>query len=90
MNNTAYLSSKGDIISFRYGSTDVRFKGPYSLEQIDKVTEWDHGYLVVLSKYRHADEPIEDYIDLVPILKNLYRDPDTFLKPIEKVEVRYE
>ena len=32
----------------------------------------------------------EEYIDLVPILKNLYFDPDQALTPIEKVSIQYE
>ena len=31
----------------------------------------------------------EEYIDLVPILQNLYIDPDPFLAPIKSVEVSY-
>lgn len=31
----------------------------------------------------------EEYIDLVPILENLYIDPDWFLAPIKNVEVNY-
>ena len=31
----------------------------------------------------------EDYIDLQPILENLYMDPEKFYRPIKKVEVRY-
>ena len=38
--------------------------------------------------YGHGEE--EDYIDLLPILKNLYYDVESFLKPIRKVEVKYE
>ena len=66
----------------------IRFKGPKSLVRIDRVTCWDAGYIVVDAQYTHEKEPIEDYIDLVPILQNLYIDPETFLKPIEKVEVQ--
>lgn len=35
-----------------------------------------------------AEELIEEYIDLIPILKNLYIDPEIFLGNIGKVEVR--
>ena len=31
--------------------------------------------------------PEEEYIDLIPILNNLYIDADAFLKPIRKVEL---
>ena len=32
----------------------------------------------------------EDYIDLLPILDNLYIEPEEFLAPIKEVEVRYD
>ncbi len=47
------------------------------------------GYLVVMSKYAHNNDLEEEYIDLIPILKSLYINPDEFLKPIKKVEVKY-
>ena len=31
----------------------------------------------------------EEYIDLLPILKNLYINPETFLKPIKSVKIDY-
>ncbi len=88
---TAYLSSDGKYISFSFKDYNIRFIGPYSLEYIEKVKEWDkdNGYLVVDAKYKYSRELIEDYIDLIPILKNLYIDTKKFLKPIENVEVRY-
>lgn len=49
--------------------------------------EWDNGYLVVMAKYKHNEKPEEEYIDLVPILQNLYFDVDKFLNPIKSVEV---
>ena len=50
--------------------------------------KWEDGYIEVDADYGHGEE--EDYIDLVPILKNLYYDVEAFLRPIQKVEVRYE
>ena len=38
-------------------------------------------------QYKHNEKPEEDYIDLVPILQNLYFDVDKFLNPIKGVEV---
>lgn len=86
---TAYLSSDKDYISFSYKNKVIRFKGPYSLVRIEKVKEWENGYLVVDVMYSFSKELIEDYIDLLPILKDLYIDAESFLKPIQKVEVRY-
>lgn len=85
---TAYLSSKGRYTIFRFGDMELKFITPYSLEKYVKVLEWDEGYLVVLAKYSHNKE-LEEYIDLLPILKALYMDAELFLKPIRNVEVRY-
>jgi hypothetical protein len=52
------------------------------------VKEWDNGYLVVDAVYsQNKDKLVEDYIDLVPILEDLYIDPKIFLQPITSVEV---
>lgn len=86
---TAFLSNKNDIISFIYKDREIRFRGPCSLIRIERVKEWDNGYIVVDAKYQHSQQLIEDYIDLEPILENLYIDAETFLKPIKNVEVCY-
>ena len=85
---TAYLSNNKDLISFVYKNKNIRFIGPYSLERIDAITEWDRGYIVMKAFYSHSKKPVEDYIDLIPILEDLYIDADAFLEPIRKVEVR--
>ena len=85
VNSKALLSNDGGYISFN-GRT-IRFKGPYSLVRIAKVKEWDNGYLVVDAVYSHSrNELVEDYIDLIPILEDLYIDPKLFLQPIKSVE----
>ena len=53
-----------------------------------KVKEWDNGYIVVMADYEGMGEN-EEYIDLLPILKNLYINPETFLKPIKTVKIDY-
>lgn len=88
-NDRAYLSNDKDIIRFQYGETIIRFRGPYSLERFTAVKEWDNGYLVVMAKYQHNKEPEEEYIDLLPILKNLYIDAARFLKSIKEVKLAY-
>ena len=64
------------------------FKAPYSLEKYTEIKEWDHGYLVVMAKYKHNKESEEEYIDLIPILENLYISPEEFLKEIKEVKVK--
>ncbi|MGN0355168.1 MAG: hypothetical protein ACI4EI_08855 [Muricoprocola sp.] len=86
--NVAYITNKKDYISFSYNNKIIRFKGPYSLIRIEKVKEWDNGYIVVDARYSYSEKLIEDYIDLIPILKRLYIDEAGFLNKIEKVEVR--
>lgn len=88
MNSTqAFLSNEADYTVFRFRDKVIRFRAPYSLERYTAIREWDHGYLVTLAKYRHNPEPEEEYIDLVPILKDLYFDPDEFLSPIKGVKL---
>jgi hypothetical protein len=86
---TAYLSNKGRYTIFKFGDTELKFIAPYSLERYEKVIKWDHGYLVVMTKYSHNSQLEEEYIDLIPILKALCMDEDVFLDPIKNVEVLY-
>ena len=90
MQNQALLSSEQDYTIFRYGNYTIRFKAPYSLERYTDVKEWDHGYIVAMAKYKHNEVPEEEYIDLIPVLKDLYFDTDTFLDPIREVKVSYD
>lgn len=85
----AVLSSAGGFTSFSFGGYHIRFKAPYSLERYVDVVKWDDGYLVVMAKYNHNATPEEEYIDLKPILNNLYIDSRSFLKPIKSVRIAY-
>ena len=87
ISNEAVLSSEKNFTVFRFGRHIIRFREPYSLERYTKVKEWDQGYLVVMAKYRHNDKEEEEYIDMVPILENLYFDSRAFLAPIKKVRL---
>ena len=84
----ALLSSNGDMTSFRYGNSNIRFRTPKRLKRYVDVKEWDNGYIVVMADYEGLGET-EEYIDLLPILKNLYINPETFLKPIKSVKIDY-
>lgn len=86
----AYLSNDRNYTIFMYADKIIRFQAPYSLEKYTEVKEWDNGYLVVMAKYMHNEEPEEEYIDLVPILEKLYIDADEFVKKIKKVSIKYE
>lgn len=88
MNNCAILSNKGEYTIFTYGDYKIRFKTSHMLERYTKVLEWDNGYLVVMAKYKNSPIDEEEYIDLIPILKNLYINAEEFLKPITKVEIQ--
>ena len=85
----AVLSSSGNFTSFSYRGRIIRFRAPYSLERYTEIKEWDKGYLVVMAKYKHNKNSEEDYIDLVPILENIYIEPDKFLEPIKEVRIEY-
>ena len=90
MMNEAVLSNEKNYTKFQFGNHVIRFVAPYSLEYYTEVKEWDNGYLVVMAKYRHNKEPEEEYIDLIPILRDLYIDAAHFLKPIKEVRLAYE
>ena len=88
-NHEAVLSSGGGFTTFNFGDYHIRFRAPYSLERYVDVVRWDDGYLIVLAKYSHNEKPEEEYIDLRPILHDLYIDADTFLKPINSIRIAY-
>ena len=70
------------------GNSNIRFRTPKCLKRYTEVKEWDNGYIVVMADYEGMGET-EEYIDLLPILKNLYINPETFLKPIKTVKIDY-
>ena len=88
LSSVALLSNQGDMTSFRYGNNNIRFRSPKCLKRYTEVKEWDDGYIVVMADYEGLGET-EEYIDLLPILKNLYINPETFLKPIKSVKIDY-
>ena len=83
----ALLGNEKNYTIFRYGPYTIRFKAPYSLEKYTSIKEWDHGYLVVMAKYKHNPQPEEEYIDLLPILQDLYISPEKFLQNIKEVKL---
>lgn len=88
MDENAILSSVGEYTTFTYGGRTLTFMTSKDLDRYTEIKEWDNGYIVVVAKYKSKGED-EDYIDLIPILENLYMDADAFLKPIKGVEIRY-
>ena len=88
MDNYAILKNSGEYTIFQFNDEIIRFVTSSRLERYTKVVEWDKGYLVVMDKYEGINE-VEEYIDLIPILQNLYYDIDTFLEPIKEVRVEY-
>lgn len=88
VNNEAVLSSDRTYTSFRFNGHNIRFRTSPRLERYTRIVEWDNGYIVVMAKYEGCGEE-EEYIDLIPILENLYFDPDEFLNPIQKVRIEY-
>lgn len=83
----AVLSNEGAFTLFSFGGRRIKFSAPYSLKRYIKVRKWDRGYIEVDTEYDHGIE--EEYIDLEPILENLFIRPSKFLSPIKRVEVRY-
>lgn len=82
----AILTNKKDYTIFKFKDYVLKFKAPYSLEWYSNVITWDNGYIVVMTKYRHSEELIEEYIDLNYVLKDLLI-PKEEIKDIEEVRV---
>ncbi len=82
----AILSNHGDMTSFRFGNNNIRFRSPKCLKRYVSIKEWDNGYIVVMADYEGMGLT-EEYIDLAPILENLYIDSQRFLTPIKSVKI---
>ncbi len=89
MQSEAILSNDRQFTSFSFNDQTIRFVTSSKLERYTRIVEWDHGYIVVMAVYNGLGE-VEEYIDLVPILENLYIEPDAFLDPIQKVRIAYD
>ena len=83
----ATIGCEGGYTVFAGGGLAIRFRAPYSLRRYIRVKEWDRGYLVVDAEYAHSPEPVEEYIDLVPVLEDLHIDPADYLPRIREVVV---
>lgn len=84
--SVASLSVDGPLSCFEFGDSRIRFRTSDHLRRYVSVKQWDNGYIVVDADYDGKN--VEEYIDLVPILRNLYRDPETFCAPIKEVVAR--
>ena len=84
---TAYISNSGNYSAFEYDGKVIRFMTSPKLVRYTQVKKWDNGYLEVTARYGEREE--EEYINLVPILRNLYIEPERFLPPIKNVELAY-
>ncbi len=82
----ALLSNDGGLTSFRFRDSKIRFRTPKRLKRYTEIKEWDNGYIVVMADYEGIGLT-EEYIDLHPILRNLYINPDSFLTPIKSVKI---
>ena len=88
MQHTATLCSRGEYSEFSFDDTRIRFYTGKNLDRYTDIIEWDHGYITVMCRPKdHPESLVEDYIDLLPILENLYIDADGFLGPIEEVMI---
>lgn len=88
-NSVAILSSFDRYTTFSHGGITLTFRTCDGLEKYTKVMLWDDGYLEVMAKYKHQQEEVEEYIDLIPVLEGLYMDKHVFLSPIKEVRIEY-
>ncbi|MCR5660539.1 MAG: hypothetical protein K6G50_00210 [bacterium] len=88
----AILSHKADLSSFSAKGRTIRFQTSPYLEKWLSIAKWDKklGYIAAIAKYSTVKEPVEDYIDLAPILEHLMIDKQSFLSDIDEVEICYE
>ncbi|MCD8385393.1 MAG: hypothetical protein LUD17_00730 [Bacteroidales bacterium] len=89
MEDTAILSNEGNMTVFHYGDQTLKFRAPDCLVRYIEVKLWDEGYIEVMTLY-DGHGIVEEYIDLIPILDNLYIKADEFLKPIKYLKISYE
>lgn len=85
----AVLSSFDKYTTFSFGGTTLTFRTCNNLDRYTKINLWDNGYLEVMAKYKNRKDEVEEYIDLDPILENLFMNKDSFLKPIKNVRIEY-
>lgn len=85
-NDVAYLSNEGKYSFFRCGKYTFKFRTSERLVKYVAVKEWDDGYIVVDCLHEKLGV-IEDYIDLAPMMDNLFLNADEIFTPIRKVEI---
>lgn len=87
----ATLSNKGEWTTFSYGGYDFRFRTSKKMVKYVQIKEWDAacGYIVVDCLHEKLGV-VEDYIDLLPMFEHLYFDAEKFLRPIKRVEIKYD
>ena len=85
----AVLSSFDKYTTFTFGEVTLTFRTCDNLDRYTKMLKWENGYLEVMAKYRNSNEEIVEYIDLEPILNDLYMDKEEFLNPIKGVRIEY-
>lgn len=86
MTTEAVLSNQHNLTSFRCGNCNIRFRTPSILKRYTEIKEWNNGYIVVMADYEGIGIT-EEYIDLMPILRNLYIAPEKFLSNIQTVKI---
>ena len=86
---TAFLSNRDGFAIFSFNNIDLKFRISDRVIKFVKIKEWDAliGYIVV-DCLHDTMGIVEDYIDLLPMLDDLYIDAKKFLKPIKEVEVK--
>lgn len=87
MQNCAYLSCSGKYSEFEFNEYSIRFRTSSHLRKYTEIKTWDNGYLVVTADYDTTGE-LEEYIDLIPMLNDLFIDPEHFLPHIREVRLK--
>lgn len=88
--SVAILSSFDKYTTFLFNGKKLTFRTCDNLDRYTKILLWDNGYIEVMAKYKNKEQEIEEYIDLIPVLDNLYMNKKEFLSPIKEVKIQYD
>ena len=87
MQNCAYLGCSGKYSVFAFNEYVIRFRTSSHLQKYSEIKHWAWCLPLATAYYDTAGE-LEEYIDLIPMLRNLFIEPEVFLSPIKEVKLQ--
>ena len=83
----ALLGNDGRYTLFYFKNLKIKMQGGISLEYYDHIKDWNHGLITVMTKYRHNEELIEEYVDIEAALLDFGFNADAILMQIKEVRI---